>query len=250
LSFVKRRVLRHYRVIRPFLPDGYRPFRVSSGRIYLNIKESWMMMARALGEYEPEKMEAVRALVRPGMRFVDVGANKGDFSLLAASLGAEVVCFEPEPSNCEWIRRSIALNRYSIRVLEAAASDQNGRAQLHLGSKSGWHSLLHGLPNRACRAVEVETRTLDSIFDNQFVDVIKIDVEGAEMRVLRGAEATLRRNSKIVLLLDLHPQFGVNVKEVVAFLRGLGFSFFRMEAPFNRPISEEETAGELLAYHR
>jgi FkbM family methyltransferase len=154
-----------------------------------------------------------------------------------------VLCFEPEPSNCKWIRRSVALNGYSsITVIEAALTDQNSRAQLHLSSKSGWHSLIEGLPERACGTVEVETRTLDSFFSNQCVDVVKIDVEGAEMRVLAGAKETLRRSPGVTLLIDLHQRLGVDVAELAAFLRGLGFSFYRMEGPWQTPISEHEMA--------
>lgn len=71
------------------------------------------MLSRALGLYEPEKTHELCSLLRPGMTFIDVGANKGDFTLLAAKCVGEtgrVIAFEPAPENCKWIRESIAAN--------------------------------------------------------------------------------------------------------------------------------------------
>jgi hypothetical protein len=83
-QFAKRVLVNHHGVVSWLIPDRYFPYRLAGGRIYLNVKESPMMLARAFGMYEVEKMEAVRVLLRPGATFVDVGANKGDFTLLAA----------------------------------------------------------------------------------------------------------------------------------------------------------------------
>ena len=69
------------------------------------------------------------------MVFVDVGANKGDFSLLAQRLvgdGGLVIAVEPEPENCHWIKKSIAANGYhGIRLVEASLSDGEGEATLY-----------------------------------------------------------------------------------------------------------------------
>ncbi|MDA1051696.1 MAG: hypothetical protein O3C40_14600 [Planctomycetota bacterium] len=80
------------------------------GKIFLDIDESPMMRARVEGTYEPLKTRALQSLLTPGMTFVDVGTNKGYFALLAAKLlrgTGRVLVFEPEPWNCQCIRRSV-----------------------------------------------------------------------------------------------------------------------------------------------
>ncbi len=251
---LKRGLLRAHPLLRRFVPDKHFPYRFPGGRIYLNIRESPMMLARALGLYESEKTKAVITLLRPGQTFVDVGSNKGDFSLLASKrVGTvgKVLSFEPEPTNCGWIRKSVDLNRYhNISLFEMALSDTNGEERLYLGEKSGHHTLLPGRPNRTGAAITVQKKTLDAVLDeldHPRIHMIKIDVEGAELEVLRGASDTLVANPGIIVLLDIHPQLGVNPNEICDFLEGLGFSLFRMQSPFDIPAQREARLNELLA---
>ena len=213
-----------------------------------------MMLARSLGLYEPAKTLAIQALLKPGQIFVDVGGNKGDFALLAAKIvgdSGKVVCIEPEPSNFDWIRRSIDLNGYkNINVCKLALSDHDGESLLHLGTKSGFHTLLSGVPERDRGAVKVRVRKLDSLLselDVRRVDFVKIDVEGAELQVLKGAVQTITANPQIVLFLDIHPFLGVNVLEVFDHLYCMGLTLCRMRPPYNIPVPPEEGICDALA---
>jgi len=235
ICFVKRMLIASHAHIRWLIPNRYFAFSVPGGRIFLNLHESPMMMQRAFGIYEPEKFNAVQRLLPRGGTFIDIGGNKGDFALLAAqAAGARgrVVCVEPEPTNADWIRKSIALNSYgNIEVCEVALSDGEGEARLHLGEKSGFHTLLEGAPDRECGSITVKTQTLDSLLSDRridHVDLIKIDVEGAEMLVLRGATQTLSQNQNVILLIDIHPVLGVNPDEVLSFLSACGLHTYRM----------------------
>lgn len=220
------------RTISRLAPDRYRPYRFVGGRIYLNLHESPMMVRRALGSYELQKVRLILRRLQAGMTFVDVGANKGDFTLIAARIvgpkGA-VISIEPEPGNFEWLARSIDLNGYcNVRAERVALSDTEGTARLWLGEKSGWHTLFQRKDGEG-DSVEVATRTLDSLVAQMNVprvDMLKIDVEGWELPVLRGAMRTLRRNPKIVLLLDIHPQLGANVGEITCLLREIGLRLY------------------------
>jgi FkbM family methyltransferase len=190
----------------------YRKYRAHGSYIYLDIGESTMMLRRVMQIYEVAKHRFLADNLERGMVFVDVGANKGDFSLLAQRLvgeGGLVIAVEPEPENCHWIKESIAANGYhGIRLVEAALTDGEGEATLYLGEKSGWHTLSPGQAG-SCGERRVRTTTLDSLCsDLPRVDVVKIDVQGAESRVLAGASATLSRCRPVVLL-DLHPQVDV-----------------------------------------
>jgi len=239
----------------PLLPNSYRAYSLRGGKLFLRLRESPQMLARALGIYECDKTEAIISLLRPGMTFVDVGVNKGDFSILGSTLvgqSGKVLCFEPEPENCYWIRRSIELNGYTnISLFELALSDVNGDAQLYLGRKSGWHTLIPCQAGCDAGIIMVRRRTLDDFLEDicqDRVDMIKIDVEGAELQVLRGAARTLSRNKEIVLLIDVHPRLGVAAKEVCDFLNEDGFTIYQMRKPFDLPVDSFTDLVELLAY--
>lgn len=243
----------YYGVIARLLPNKYYPYRFQGGKIYLNIKESPMMFERVLGVYERRKVHVIRHFLKPGMTFIDIGSNKGDFSLIAAKImngeGA-ILAFEPEPTNCLWIRRSIELNRYeNIQLFEIALGDRNESTKLYLGEKSGWHSLVPSLPSRNIGAIVVQKRTLDSVLEEnvcQKVDIMKIDVEGSEMMVLKGAYKTLMNNPSMTILLDIHPHLGVDPFEVCNFLRELGFSIYQMNR-HRRLVTVREDLQEVLA---
>jgi len=221
--------------------------------MYLNLKAHRGMLSRVLGMYEPAKTDVVLKLLKPGSTFIDVGANIGDFSLLAASvIGNEgkVLAFEPEAANCQWVKRNIELNGHkNVEVFQLALSDSDGEAPLYLGGRCDYHSLLKDQREREAGAITVKTRTLDSLLEErgQFrVDMIKVDVEGAELEVLKGARETLRRNPHVVLLLELHPLMGVSPAEACDFLRHLGFSLFQMDSQFT-PARVDENLSEVLA---
>ncbi len=235
--------------------SNYRLYPVPGGMIYLDVNESKMMRARALGRYERNKMDLIVAWLKPGATFVDVGSNKGDFTLLAAKVvgsDGKVLSFEPEPGNCYWIGKSIEANGYeNITLFEVALSAADETASLYLGSKSGWHTLVPGCPNRSNGAITVTTRKLDSVLKDAKqarVDMIKIDVEGAELEVLKGARKALSSNSNIVLLMDLHPYLGVDPTEVFKTLEELDMKVYELQAPYNTPASVNRQLNEILAY--
>lgn len=220
--------------------DGkYKKYVVHGYQIYLNISESIMMYARALERFEPAKFAFLKRFLKPGMVFVDVGANKGDFSLLAAKhVGPEgkVIAFEPEPGNCSWIRKSIGANGFrNIVLMEKALSDRTGAANLYLGKKSGWHTLKEGMENRGEGVISVSTCTLDDVLDDT-CDVMKIDVEGAENDVMGGALGTIRKDRPVILM-DLHPQLGADVGKIhrlFAHESYIPFDMTDLKAPLQR----------------
>lgn len=234
-----------YALFSKIVPSFYYPYRCFGGRIYIDITESSMMLARVRGKYEIEKHKAIRTFLKPGGIFIDVGANKGDFSLVAAKLldkTGKVIAFEPESKNCKWITKSININGYkNISLYKIALSDHNGEAKLYIGKKSGWHTLISSQKNRNSDTIDVKVRTLDSYLKEisfcEPIDMIKIDVEGAELQVLRGAYQTLFRNKSLTLLIDIHPTLGVDPKEVCYYLVKNGFSIFYEKSPFLFPVT-------------
>lgn len=117
--------------------------------------------------------------VRPGDRVADVGANIGVYSIVAAKRGAEVTCFEPNPDVARLLERNLRLNGVTAVVHEAAVGDREGSARFHASGPVGQLSQLspHG-------ELVVPLVRLRGGFD-----IVKIDVEGGELEVFRGASA-------------------------------------------------------------
>ncbi|MGI0013506.1 MAG: FkbM family methyltransferase, partial [Nitrososphaera sp.] len=146
----------------------------------MDVRESPMMLARALGLYEQAKVQALREFLEPGATFIDIGANKGDFTVLAASIvgtSGRVIAIEPERNNFSWLCRSVEENAIAnAECHQIGLGSDNYEGILHLSTVSGLHSLL-SLPGRVEEGVEiVDVRALDHFIGNARVDAIKIDV--------------------------------------------------------------------------
>jgi FkbM family methyltransferase len=120
----------------------------------------------------------------PGDAFVDAGANVGSYSVRAAASGMKVYSFEPNPENVKVLRRNAEINHVSIDLFECALGSAEGEVRL---SPNGALSRVS-----ADGAVHVPVHTLDS-FDLPRVDLLKVDVEGHELEVLKGAGRTIER---------------------------------------------------------
>lgn len=149
-----------------------------------------------LGHYEPSVQNALADSVKAGDVVYDVGAHIGFFSIGAARLGARVFAFEPSPENAARLRRNVQLNAADVDVVEAAAWDRDDGVQLVAGgSDSEW---------RAQEGGPVESLTLDRFaLSHPAPSLVKIDAEGAEARVLRGARELLR-TSRPMIVCELH----------------------------------------------
>jgi FkbM family methyltransferase len=191
------------------------------------------------GYEEPERLFIARVL-KPGMTFLDVGAHNGYYTLLAANrVGKEgrVVAFEPSPRERRRLRWNLALNRCQNVAVEPCALGANeGTAPLFVvqGRETGFNSLRPPALDEPTRQVRVNVDTLDRYMahsDLAAVHFIKMDVEGAELEVLRGASETLRRFSPAVMceLVDARTEpWGYRSAAVYDFLAELGYRWFSL----------------------
>jgi FkbM family methyltransferase len=149
-----------------------------------------------LGLYEPHVQEAMRRHIRRGSVVYDVGAHIGFFSVVAARLGAVVYAFEASPANAARIRGQAVLNAVRIEVVEAAVWDGGAGVSLVAGdSDREWRTEGIGV---------LPTVVLDEFAGSHPApDFVKIDVEGAEGHVLRGARMLLAR-TRPVIVCELH----------------------------------------------
>lgn len=156
------------------------------------------------GTYEPHVVAVVLAQLSAGSVLVDLGAHVGYYSLIAAGLvgpAGRVLSFEPNPGSCELLVRSARLNGFvNIEVYPFAVTETRGISYLQ---GRGSHATLVG-PVGSARASHgasvVPTITLDEVLrDVSRVDVIKMDIEGAEFRALRGGQQAVVRHRPVII---------------------------------------------------
>jgi FkbM family methyltransferase len=165
--------------------------------------------------FEEDETALFKALVKPGMTVVDIGANFGYFTCLAASLvGKEgrVYAFEPEPSNYNLLLKNIDQNQFqNVTPLSKAVSSQVGEGNLFLDSSNfGAPSLVEGNVTSRKGCIEIETTTLDFFFsdpDKNPPDLIKIDAQGGEGLIIEGAKRVLQKRP-LKLIMEFWP-FGL-----------------------------------------
>lgn len=153
------------------------------------------------GTYEPIQSEAFCRLIRPGSVVFDVGAHVGYYTVLSSFLAGpcgQVIAFEPLPANLKFLRRHVRLNGCdNVRILENCVGE--GSCMARFDDSHGT-----GVGHLACEGtLEVQVRSLDEMVESGELPIpqfIKIDVEGAELLVLSGAQRLLRRQHPILIL--------------------------------------------------
>ncbi|GGO93609.1 hypothetical protein GCM10011584_32710 [Nocardioides phosphati] len=202
-------------------------------------------LALASGSYEPEETAWYRAHVRPGDLVVEVGANIGYFALiLAQQVGPEgkVISFEPDPDLNKILRRNVTFNGYpQVDVREAAVAAEPGTATFFRSSVStGDHRLFAHGPDDESFPVRIVTLD-DELAGERRVDLLKMDIQGAEPLALAGAAKVLAENPPRRILMEFWPHgivgMGNDPRELVALLRHAGYTIDRIDG---RPFDEDE----------
>lgn len=162
--------------------------------------------------WNPVEYEAFRLVLRPGDVAFDIGANVGAYTVLFAQwVGAagKVHAFEPAPDAFRGLQRHIELNHLDEIVVarRVAVSDQIGEAGFVGTGSEGTNHLLSQSESEA-RVIRVSTTTVDAVCAESGVcpRLLKIDVEGAELAVLRGARHTIARMDRAAgIFVEMHP---------------------------------------------
>ena len=200
------------RIMSRLTANPSRPTMILGHKMILASGSGYPPVAMAMDRYEKETTELFTDLVKPGMAVIDVGAHVGYYSLLAARLvgsTGRVYSFEPEPSNHELLLGNIDRNEYrNIMAVRKAVSSSVGSTTLFLTAlDNGRHSAYqHELPGRGI--TEVETTTIDAFLEDEGwpkIDLVKVDVEGAEKDVLRGMGLLLEKSPSLILIMEFSP---------------------------------------------
>lgn len=232
---------------------------VEGFRIFVDPKnEATSATAISSGDYEPHETRFIRSVLKPGQRFVDIGANVGYFSCLAAQLvGREgkVYAFEADRQNYRLLEKSIRANRFSQVAAECAAvSDHDGQLKIY-------RSLVNNTDHRTYDCAEGPDPNAD--LDREAwetkrptawipclrvddrvpapVDVIKIDIQGAEVAAFRGMPNLIDQSPNLTVLTEFFPAgltaAGSSPEAFLAILRGHGLTLQTLEG---RVVTDDE----------
>lgn len=208
---------------------------------------------RGLPRFEAETMSVFARLARGARRTLDIGANTGTFTLVACAVNpaVRVVAFEPVPRTHRRLLDHVALNGWVSRceVRGEAVSDRTGVTRFHVPdeelptSASLHHQGFRGHPGTL---IEVPVTTIDEACPGWTdVDLVKIDVEGFEDKVLEGMRGLLAASSP-TLIVECNPDGPY--RGVEAILRPLGYRFFHLRS--RGPVAVERIVPDARERHR
>jgi FkbM family methyltransferase len=241
------------------------PVRVPYGSWWF-VHDDVFGMAILSGGFENAEVCFVERYLKPGMTVLDIGAHHGFYSLLASSkVGSkgQVFAFEPSPRERERLSKHLRFNYCrNVQVEPTALGEAEGHADLFLveGYESGCNSLRPPAVDEETRQLRVPVIRLESFLQRErleSVDFVKLDVEGAELGVLRGCGSLLDRFPRPVILAEVQDirtlPWGYRAIEIARLLHKDGFFLFQpIEngdiVPFD--LSSGEIDGSLIAVPR
>jgi len=199
--------------------------------------------AIALGVYERYESELFRSKVKPDMTIIDIGANLGYYTAIASRRAGEkglVVAFEPEPNFFKLLSRNVSRNNMkNTACFEMAVAEKNGLTNLYLSNENKGHNSIIRSEELKTFA-QVKTTTLDDFLVSQKiakVDMIKMDIEGAEIMALEGMTNTLIKYMPL-LFFEFSPHSIIKInKNPIDFLLTLfkiGYSIFEINKTCQR----------------
>ena len=206
-------------------PAGYRM------RFYPSSMSAGLWRRRT---FRTEDADFVAAYLQPGETFVDVGANVGQLSLAAAMRvtgSGRVIAIEAHPRICKYLLGNVRLNGFTIEVHNTAIGSTDGEI-VFTDFRSDDMNFACANPPPGSAALRVPVRPLDSIIGNRTVDLLKVDVEGFEVDLLKGAVKTIS-NCRCLYIEDSELNLrraGTSRAELYGRLIDHGFELFHLRA--------------------
>ncbi|MGO4642518.1 FkbM family methyltransferase [Mesorhizobium sp. 2RAF45] len=211
------------RLITFSFPEGYRM------RFYPSAISAGLWRDR---NFRSEDVDFVAGYLRPGETFVDVGANVGQLSLVAArrvTSSGRTIAIEAHPRTCNFLRGNVRLNGFPIEIHNVAVGSECGEL-FFTNFRSDDMNFAYAASPRSGSALRVPVATLDSIICERPVDLLKVDVEGFECDLLQGAAQTLH-NCRCLYIEDSEPNLrraGSSRAELYDRLSERGFELFHV----------------------
>ncbi|QFT78007.1 FkbM family methyltransferase [Erythrobacter sp. THAF29] len=178
------------------------------------------------GLHEQDEMGFVLHALRPEDLFVDVGANIGSYTVLAAGgVGARVIAFEPHPGTFDKLEANIAFNRLMPRVTAHCCGLSNEPGELAFSADAD--TMNHVMQaSETGPSITVPVRSLDEALNGEVPVVLKVDVEGHEIPVIQGAKGTLSNSRLKAVLMETNgsgERYGFSDDDIIEHMAGFGF---------------------------
>lgn len=189
------------------------------------------------GVYGELDTKIIREEIHEGDIVIDVGANIGYYTLIFAQLvgkSGKVIAFEPEFKNFEILKKNVEINNYNNVILEPKiVSEKYGKMKLYVSDSDIVGHRIQKMGNLK-NFVEVESVTLDDYMKklnlDEKVNFIKIDVEGAESKVLQGSTKILKKHDHLKIFTEFNREvvknYGTEPKKMIDLLYGNGFEIY------------------------
>ena len=184
------------------------------------------------GLHEYEDMGFLLHTLQPGDLFVDIGANIGSYSILAASCkDVKVEAFEPIPSTFSWLQKNIQVNSMSqVNLMNIGLAEKKDTVYFSSNLGTVNHVLSDNEKNRS--SIKVDVFPLDEVLKEKCPTIIKIDVEGYESQVLDGAKNIINNPSLIAIIIELNGsgrKYGKKDGDIHKLLINKGFESFKYD---------------------
>ena len=212
------------------------------GQMLLETNDFVAQRIRCEQAFEPAVRAEVVRIASEGVNVIDIGANIGYYSILASRLigpGHRVFSFEPQASMVRQLRRNIEVNGlHNVEVFPFALSDVAATAtfQVPLAGFESLGSMRASGRFAVSRVVNVEAHRLDDVMTNcgnPRIGLVKMDAEGAELLILRGATELLSSDAKPTLVFEANEKscrpFGYSVFDTLKFIHGFGYSLRQID---------------------
>lgn len=227
-------------------------------KFHLDLNEYQMKQIFLFDSYEQNTVRQMLRLIdsveSESITCIDVGTNIGFFSLtLAKHLSSkehQIHCFEPNPYTLRFLEKNLALNpelKKTISLNKIGLGDQPGSFTLNYNHKNTGSANIYSSNSQDSESAEVEIKTLDTYCDEnniKSIDLMKVDIEGAELAFLKGAKNIIERSKNMILIMEIMEdncsKAGYTSEELYNEVTGLGFKPFLPKGwPFGlKSISE------------
>jgi FkbM family methyltransferase len=216
---------------------------IGGGRMILDTNDRLARRIRCEEAFEPEVRREVERIASRRVNVIDIGANIGYFTILASRLAGpenRVFSFEPQANVVSKLRRNIEANALrNVEVFPYALSDKPGTVNFNVPPEGAeaFGSMRSNERFKTVKTVEVETHRLDDVLDklgNPKIGLVKMDAEGAELLILRGAEKLLSSPDKPKLIFEAHElnckPFGYCVFDILEYVHSFGYNLRQLDS--------------------